>query len=135
MGSEPLFTTRTEWRNRVANVALVGEFDLAGVPTLEKDLAPVESNGVRAILLDLRELTFLDGSAVHALVAAKRRAKANGHQLVVVGADPSSRRLFELTRTQFLLDERDALDVLEQFMGDRNGSAGRPGVDDEPADD
>jgi anti-anti-sigma factor len=116
-------------------VALVGEFDLAGVPTLEKDLAPVESNGVRAILLDLRELTFLDGSAVHALVAAKRRAKANGHQLVVVGADSSSRRLFELTRTQFLLDERDALDVLEQFMGDRNGSAGRPGVDDEPADD
>ena len=55
MGSEPLFTTRTEWRNRVANVALVGEFDLAGVPTLEKDLAPVESNGVRAILLDLVE--------------------------------------------------------------------------------
>ena len=114
---EPLFTTRTEWRNRVANVALVGELDMAGVPILEEDLAPVEGNGVVAIVLDLRELTFLDGSAVHALLAAKLRAKANGHRVVVVGADEASRRLFELTNTQFLLDERDALDVLEQFTG------------------
>jgi anti-anti-sigma factor len=70
-------------------------------------------------VLDLRELTFLDGSAVHALLAVKQRAKANGHRVVVVGADQASRRLFELTNTQFLLDERDAPDVLEQFTGDR----------------
>jgi hypothetical protein len=38
---EPLFTTRTEWSNRVANVALVGELDMAGVPIFEADLAPV----------------------------------------------------------------------------------------------
>lgn len=114
---EPLFTTRTESRNRVANVALVGELDMAAVPILEEDLAPVEGDGVVAIVLDLRELTFLDGSAVHALLAAKQRAKANGHRVVVVGADQTSRRLFELTNTQFLLDERDALDVLEQFTG------------------
>lgn len=114
---EPLFTTRTESRNRVANVALVGELDMAGVPILEEDLAPIEGDGVVAIVLDLRELTFLDGSAVHALLAAKQRAKANGHRVVVVGADQTSRRLFELTNTQFLLDERDALDVLEQFTG------------------
>ena len=75
---EPLFTTRTECRNLVANVALVGELDMAGVPILEQDLAPVEGNGVVAIVLDLRELTFLDGSAVHALLAAKQRARANG---------------------------------------------------------
>jgi anti-anti-sigma factor len=132
---EPLFTTRTEWSNRVANVALVGELDIASVPMPEEDLAPVEGNGVVSIVLDLRELTFLDGSAVHALVAAHQRAKANGHRLVVVGADRGSRRLFELTRTQFLLDERDALDELERFTGDRAARAGPAGVADAQVDD
>ena len=127
MGSEPLFTTRTESRNRVANVALVGELDIASIPMLEEDLAPVEGNGVVSIVLDLRELSFLDGSAVHALVAAHQRAQANGHRLVVVGADQRSKRLFELTRTQFLLAERDTLDVLEQFAGGRTGPTGRHG--------
>ena len=134
MGSEPVFTTRTESRNRVANMALVGELDIASIPMLEEDLAPVEGDGVVSIVLDLRELTFLDGSAVHALVAAHQRARANGHRLVVVGADQRSKRLFELTRTQFLLDEPETLDVLEQFAGDRTGSASRRGASDEPAD-
>jgi anti-anti-sigma factor len=135
MGSQPLFATRTEWRNRVANVALVGELDIAGVPILGKELAPVERNGVVSIVLDLRELTFLDGSAVHALVAAKRRAKANGHGLVVVGADQGSRRLFELTRTQFLLEEGNAFDGLEQFAGNRTARAGPARVVDVQSDD
>ena len=128
MGSQPLFTTRIEWRNRVANMALVGELDIASVPMLEEDLAPVEGNGVASIVLDLRELTFLDGSAVHALVAAHQRAKANGHRLVVVGATQGSRRLFELTRTQFLLDEGGTLDVLDQFTEDRTARADPAGV-------
>ena len=135
MGSEPLFATRTEWRNRVANVALVGELDIAGVPILEQDLTPVERNGVASIVLDLRELTFLDGSAVHALVAAQQRAEANGHRLVVVGADQGSRRLFELTRTQFLLDEGHAFDGLEQFTGDRTARAGPGSFADVQSDD
>ena len=128
---EPLFSTRTESRNRVANMALVGELDMAGVPIFEADLAPVEGDGVVAIVLDLRELTFLDGSAVRALLAVRQRAKANGHRVVVVGADQASRRLFELTNTQFLLDERDALDVLEQFTGDRTSRAALTGAADE----
>jgi anti-sigma B factor antagonist len=134
MESEPLFTTRTEWRNRVANVALVGELDIASVPMLEEDLAPVEGNGIVSIVLDLRELTFLDGSAVHALVAAHRRAQANGHRLVVIGADQRSKRLFELTRTEFLLAERDTLDVLEQFTGAGLVQQGDTEAADERAD-
>ena len=134
MGSEPLFSTRIESRNGVASLVLAGELDIATVPILEEDLAPIEGNGFAAIVLDLRELTFLDGSAVHALLAAKQRGKANGHRLVVVGAGQASRRLFDLTNTQFLLDE-GGLDVLEQFTGDRTSRADRTGVADEHAYD
>ena len=38
-------------------------------------MAPLAGAGVQAILIDLRDLTFLDSSGVHALLAAWRRAK------------------------------------------------------------
>jgi hypothetical protein len=125
MGSEPLFTTRTEWRNRVANVALVGEFDLAGVPTLEKDLAPVESNGVRAILLDLRELTSSRRSG------ARRRTATNSSWLARIRAHGGCSN--SPVRSSSSMSETRS--TCSSSSLDRTGSAGRPGVDDEPADD
>ena len=58
-----------------------------------------------AIMLDLRELTFLDCSTLHAFLAARHRANTNGHRLVLVGASSHARLLFSLTETEFLLDE------------------------------
>jgi anti-sigma B factor antagonist len=119
MGSGALFTTRTELRNKVAQVALVGELDVSSVPTLAEGLAPYLSDGVAGIVIDLRELTFLDSSGLHMLLDAKRRTAESGQRLVLVGATESSRRLFELTKTLFLLDEQEAVVLLDQFTGGR----------------
>lgn len=117
MGSLPQFTVRIDSRNRVARVALAGELDMATTPVLEGHLAEVENDGVTAIMLDLRDLTFLDSSGLHAFLNARSRAMLNGHHLIFVGAGSQSRRLFELTRTEFLMDDRGAAGVIERFNG------------------
>ncbi|HEV8089248.1 MAG TPA: STAS domain-containing protein [Actinomycetota bacterium] len=105
MGLGSQFTIRTERRAGAADVALVGELDLLTVPILEEDLARFEREGIGKIKLDLNDLTFLDCSALRAFLCARDRANANGHRLLLVGASPCARRLFELTGTKFLLDE------------------------------
>ena len=125
MGSEPQFSAQINSRNGVASIALRGELDVETVPDLEGHLAPFEGNGVTDIMLDLRELTFIDSTGLHALLRATDRAKTDGHRLLLVGARPSARRLFELTGTEFLLDDQDAVDVLNRFVGSQTREAGQ----------
>lgn len=124
MGSDPGFTARSDSRNGVASIALSGELDMATVPYLDGHLAPFESNGVSAIMLDLRELTFIDSTGLHALVQARERAKTNGQRLILLGTRPSARRLFEVTCTEFLLDDPEVLNVIKQFTGTRTSMTG-----------
>ena len=124
MGSNPQFSADSDSRNGVASIALRGELDMATLPDFEGHLEPFESNGVSAIMLDLRELTFIDSTGLHALVRAKERANTNGKQLILVGARPSARRLFELTCTDRLLDDQDVFGVIKQFTGSRTSLIG-----------
>jgi anti-sigma B factor antagonist len=120
MVSAPAFTSQVEWRNDIALVALSGELDLATAPLLEGCLAPVEADGPVSIMVDLGDLIFIDSTGLGVLLRARGRAETNGRQLLVVGASPAARRLFELTGTQFLIDQQ-AVGVLHQFARNRPG--------------
>lgn len=117
MGSGPQFSVRTNSQNGVASLALQGELDMATFPQLEECLMPLEQDGVSAIIVDLRDLTFIDSSGLRALLRAKERARTTSHRVVLLGASASARRLFEITQTEWLMDDRDAADVLGRFVG------------------
>lgn len=116
MRPQPPFGTRVEEHDGVAVMALSGELDTATVPILRENLAPLEGNGLSTIVLDLRDLTFIDSSGLLAFLEARRRAMSNGHRLVMSGASSAAQRLFELTETQFLLDEQVIPDGLVRFF-------------------
>lgn len=129
MGTEQL-TVSIESRNGVANVALSGELDLATVPILKEHLAHLEREDVIAIVIDLRDLAFLDCSGLRAFLAGRDHARANGHRFVMVGAGSSTRRLLALTGTEYLIDDDETADMLARFTG------GHPhGVDHTPSSD
>jgi anti-anti-sigma factor len=77
----PQFTTRLDSRNGVASLALVGELDLATVSMLEEQLALPEGDGVDAITLDLRDIPFLDCTALQAFLAAWDARRRTGIDL------------------------------------------------------
>jgi len=115
MGSASDLSLRIEARNGVVRIAVGGEVDMASSPALAGSLEGAELGGTQAIILDLRDTTFIDSSGLRAILKASELAKSNGHQLAIVGVNPSARQLFELTGTEYLIDEQEFVTVLTRF--------------------
>jgi anti-sigma B factor antagonist len=112
MGFE-VFTAQVESSRGAKRIALSGELDIGTVPILEEHLVRAEAEGVAAIVIDLRELTFVETMGLRVFLAARERAEANGRQLLLVGANAPVRRVFELTGKVSLLADQDVVSVLD----------------------
>lgn len=66
-----------------AAITAAGELDLGAVPELRKRLGDALGRGVRRLLLDLDEVTFIDSISLAAIVAARRRMGDAGRMAVV----------------------------------------------------
>ena len=80
----------------MVRIALRGELDLAHAYTFDEELRRVEEARPACIVLDLRELRFLDSCGLARLLAARRRARRMGHRLVLVRGSKAVQRLFAL---------------------------------------
>ena len=78
-------------------VVVSGELDLASGPALEDELARVGSSGVELVVLDLRELEFMDSTGLSILVKANQRAVDAGRRFGLVRGSPQVQRLLDLT--------------------------------------
>ena len=108
MGFE-VFVAHVESGNGATKIVLSGELDMATVPILDEYLTRVETDEVAEIVVDLREVTFIDTVGLRAFLAARDRAEANGRQLVLTGAGPRVRRVFEITGFESLLVDQDVV--------------------------
>lgn len=64
-----------------------GELDLATVPGFAEAVREAEDTGVKRLLIDLRELLFIDSSGVGELLRATDRGRTNGHRLGFLRVD------------------------------------------------
>jgi anti-sigma B factor antagonist len=77
-------------------VHVAGELDIATAPQLERTLRETQQQA-RLVVLDLRELTFMDSAAVHTIVTASINARQHGRRLVLLRGSPNVDRMFTLT--------------------------------------
>src|SRR5688572_4613841 len=94
--------------DRVAVVALRGELDLAGAAALEQELARLDAESPDAVVLDLRNVDFMDSSGLRVVAVASRSAEARGRRLALVRGSDQVMRVFEITRMRERLDFVDA---------------------------
>jgi anti-anti-sigma factor len=80
------------------HLTLRGELDIASAPRIEEALSEAEEQAPAIIVLDLRQLGFMDSTGLRTILAADARAKEAGRRLVVVQGDENIRRVFEVTR-------------------------------------
>jgi len=86
-------------------VTLRGEIDAFTAPSLRDDLRHlVEDTGALTVVVDLAAVTFLDSSALGALVGGVRRRRERGGQLLIVQPRTAASRIFELTGLDAVLD-------------------------------
>jgi anti-sigma B factor antagonist len=77
-----------------ARLALTGELDLAAVPTLEAAIPDLAAG--EALVVDLRDLTFIDSSGIHVLMRLDTAARDDGWSLVFVRGQPAVQRVLDL---------------------------------------
>jgi anti-anti-sigma factor len=95
--SKPL-ELRTEHDSGTPRLVVSGELDLASSEELEAHLKQLESAEPDLLVLDLRELEFMDSTGLRAVIAADVRARERGARLVIVRAREEVDRVFRLTR-------------------------------------
>jgi anti-sigma B factor antagonist len=81
-----------------ASCAALGEIDLATVRNLDVALTQVQSDSGASLLLDLRDVTYIDAIGIGVLLSASRRAQHNRRGFAVV-TEPSGPvgRVFDVT--------------------------------------
>lgn len=84
-------------------VRMEGALDVSEAIHLREVLGEQLDGPAARVLVDLSGVRIVDSSGVGVLVTAHRRAATLGARLVLAGAQPTVRRVFELTRTDRLL--------------------------------
>jgi anti-sigma B factor antagonist len=88
--------TIEEYEPGAVMFSLRGELDLAHAYAFDEELRAVEATHPSTVVIDLRELTFLDSCGLARLLAARRRARRLGHRLMLVRGSATVQRLFAL---------------------------------------
>lgn len=94
-------------------VAVAGELDLATAPILQERITAAQELQPPLLVLDLRELTFMDSTGLRIVLAADSAARREVRRLVVVRGPDSVHRVFLMA----LLDKRlELVDDLEAAL-------------------
>lgn len=103
-------------------VHLAGELDVDTTPELERTLRDPDSQA-RLVVLDMRDLAFMDSSGVHAIVNASARVRRLGRRLVILRGPPDVDRLFALTGNARYVDGGDLPPADPSVEAPRRGDA------------
>ena len=106
MGGEASFSITRERDGEITVLVPVGEVDLVTVDTVRANLLDA-AREARRVVLDLRQVTFMDSSGLRLLVEAQQRADQDGFAFAVVRGPASLERLFEVTGLDRRLDLHD----------------------------
>ena len=91
-------------RDRVI-VAPAGEIDLATAPRIQRDVLGLLEQGFTRVVVDLRQVEFLDSQGIRALVLAHNRARELGATMpVLLGSAEGPRRALEISGVLAYLD-------------------------------
>lgn len=102
------FRVEVAWDDDAVRVAPVGEIDLATIARLREQTTEVMTAGPGRLVLDLREVTFADSSALHLAVEILERAKRTGTGFAIIPGPPVVQRTFVIAG---LVDRLPFVDV------------------------
>jgi anti-sigma B factor antagonist len=94
-------------------VRLDGEVDVASAPRLREKLVDLVAAGRHRLAVDLTEVSFLDSVGLGVLIGGVKRARAQGGELVLVGATGGVERVLDLTGLLSVITIVEDLDHLD----------------------
>jgi anti-anti-sigma factor len=112
MTRERLFEVHRARRDGAVVLIASGEIDLSSSPELRAALYDPETKA-ETVMLDLREVTFMDSSGLGVIVGQHKRAREEGFRFcVAVDGASEVERILELSGLVAVLDIADTSDPL-----------------------
>ena len=100
------FSTAVTRAGDTTIVSLSGDLDIATVPQLGPlAAAELDRDECRSLVLDLRELTFLDSTGIGCWVETRAHATALGKRMTIRNVSPAVRRVLEIGGLLALFEE------------------------------
>jgi anti-sigma B factor antagonist len=101
---------------KVQVLACQGRMDAQVSGLLKEHIQEILDQGATKLVLDLKELDFLDSSGLGALVSCLRRVKEKKGEIKLAGLRPEVRSIFDITRVSRLFDIcENAADAVKAF--------------------
>jgi anti-sigma B factor antagonist len=91
------FTVHLQQRSDATLIVVSGELDIASAPELEQALDQVRPELTKLVVVDLRELQFMDSTGLSIIVRAHQRLAEHGCELTLTEGPPQVQRLLDLT--------------------------------------
>ncbi|MDP2709637.1 MAG: STAS domain-containing protein [Solirubrobacteraceae bacterium] len=101
------FELRVVRNERTTRIAPCGELDLATAPQLEQAITDATTSAVAELVLDLRELTFMDSTGLRTLAQANVQAGKAGTALSIWRGPRQIERVLEISGLGTLLPLAD----------------------------
>ncbi len=98
-----LFAVDVAYLEFLSVVSVTGEIDLTTAPVLDARLKEATKPERPNVVIDLTAVTFLDSTALGALIRARKRCRSVGGDLRIVHAVPNVAAVFEVTGLTGLL--------------------------------
>jgi anti-sigma B factor antagonist len=92
---ETSFSVRLERSDGDVVVVASGDLDINGAPALRKALDELD---VRRVIVDLRQVTFMDSMGLGSLIDGRNRLEAGGTAVMLVSGTGPAGRLLALTK-------------------------------------
>jgi anti-sigma B factor antagonist len=112
-----IMSVRTRKVGEIPLVALAGELDISTAPDVDRELTKIERQQPSTLVVDLRELTFIDSTGLRTILSADARFRQQGGRLVIVPGPPAVHRVFTISlldqRLQFV-DEPESLATVDE---------------------
>jgi anti-sigma B factor antagonist len=115
-------------------VAAPEEIDITNALELRSALLEAAAHGHRTVVTDLSRTQFCDSSGLHTLLAAHKRATAEGGDMLLVLPGNAVLRVFTITGIDRIIPNFTSLEeaLAQTSANGSNGSNGRRRTDGEP---
>jgi anti-anti-sigma factor len=97
------FRCEVEPHRASVSVRPVGELDLATAPIVDAQLAELVTAGFTSLVLDLRELRFLDSTGLRLLLSWRTKSRDQGVDLTVIQGPAPVQRVIDVAGVTHLL--------------------------------
>jgi anti-sigma B factor antagonist len=86
--------------NNIAVLSLQGDVDLYRSPDVRKQLEGYISKKIPCLIVDLKDVSFIDSSGLATLIEAFQKTKKYGGRLYLTGVNEKIRNVFEISRLE-----------------------------------